>query len=153
MKTRRAGRAHSKPGRQPVERDVRNRMVLQGKPHLENGVVPWCRSLPKRRDQFNKRHGVGEAIHGCLVHRTQAIGERSVDVDLAAQRDDTGKVAHGFPRSLFAPIRHRGADKDVALAGPPKKRDLKCRQQSAEEGCSRDPTQFPRGVGQFKRDQ
>ena len=127
-------------------------MVLQREPHLKNGIMTRCRQFPKRRYEFSKRHGVREGIHGCLMHRPQAVGELDGQcVDLAAKRDNTGEIAHRFPRSLPRPIRHRRAYQDVSLACPPGERDLKRGQQRAEERCASDAGQFPRGVGQIGR--
>ena len=80
-----------------MKRDVWNRVVLECESHLKNGIMTRRRHVPKRRQEFSKRHGVCEGIHGFIMHRTQSVGELTVCLDLASKRDNTGEIAHRFP--------------------------------------------------------
>ena len=85
------------------------------------------------------------------MHGTHTVEKWTVCIDMASKRDNAGKVAHGFSRGLFSPIRHGGAYQDVFLACPSEKGDLKRCQQCAEERGTSNAGQFPHGVGKIGR--
>jgi hypothetical protein len=109
-----------------VKRDVWNRMVLQSEPHLKNGIVARCRQVSNRRDEFSKWHSVCERIHGCLMHRGEAVGKWAVCIDMASKWDNTGEVTHCISHVLPGSVRHGRAHQDIFLARPAGNRDLKC---------------------------
>ena len=85
------------------------------------------------------------------MHRTQAVDERAICIDLAAQRDDTGTIAHCFPHSLGAPVGDRRTYQEVLLARPLGDRDLKDGEQRTEERRATASSQCLCSIGQLGR--
>ena len=98
--------------------DVWDRMILQGEPHLKNridGPAPVSLQAPARVRQTawrSRRIPRLPDAPQCKLSENGAVG-----IDLAAQRNDAGAVAHCFAHGLLGPVRDGRADQDV-LARP-----------------------------------
>src|SRR6516165_6774928 len=108
-----------------MQRYIWNGMVLQRESDLKNRIMTWSRRVPEHAYELGEGHGIRKRIHDCLVQCCQTGRERTVCLDLAPKRDDSGEVAHRVAYRLLVAVRYRSANQDVLLASPPGERDLK----------------------------